>query len=203
MDAQVVQGRRVLIAESNAHRVSERDFQGKVIWECKFAGEPINCLRLPNGNTWVGLRDGCSECTRDGKILYTHAFGGSLNACRRVKNGHVVYLSGSGLIGEIDAQGKAIRSVQLKQEGTWGDVDLLPNGRFLVTNYGANFTREVDDKGKMHWEQTAVAGACGADRLPNGHTLLACPSRSVEIDRAGKVVWETKSAGYVRRSHRR
>jgi hypothetical protein len=25
----------------------------------------------------------------------------------------------------------------------------------------------------------------------------------VEIDRAGKVVWETKSPGYVRRSHRR
>jgi hypothetical protein len=203
MDAQVVQGRRVLIAESSAHRVSERDFQGKVLWECKFTGEPINCARLANGNTWVGLRNGCSECTRDGKIVYTHTFGGSLNACRRLKSGHVVYLSGTGLIGEIDAQGKQLRTVQLKQEGTWGDVDLLPNGRFLVTNYGANFTREVDDKGKVLWEQTTVAGACGADRLPNGHTLLACPSRSVEIDRAGKILWETKSPGYVRRSHRR
>lgn len=203
MDAQIVRGQRVLIAESNGHRVTERDFQGKILWECKFPGEPINCLRLANGNTWVGLRDGCTECNRDGKILYTRNFGGSLNACRRAKNGHVVFLSGSGLIGELDTEGKQLRTLQMKQEGTWGDIDLLPNGRFLVSNYGANFTREVDDKGKVHWEQTAVAGACGADRLPNGHTLLACPSRSVEIDRAGKVVWETKSPGYVRRSHRR
>lgn len=203
MDAQIIAGRRVLIAESSAHRVTERDFTGKVVWEQKFAGEPINCQRLPNGNTWVGLRNGATECTRDGRVLYTREFGGSLNACRRLKNGHVVYLTGTGLIGELNADGKQLRTVQLSNEGTWGDIDLLTNGRFLVSNYGASFTREVDDKGKVLWESKTVPGACGADRLANGHTLLACPSRSVEIDRAGKVVWESKSAGYVRRSHRR
>ena len=33
-----------------------------------------------------------------------------------------------------------------------------------------------------------------AQRLPNGNTVVAChePARVVELDRAGKVVWEKK-----------
>jgi len=44
---------------------------------------------------------------------------------------------------------------------------------------------------------------CGGQRLPNGNTLLACPQRIVEIDRAGKIVWQSTGEGFVRRAHRR
>ena len=43
----------------------------------------------------------------------------------------------------------------------------------------------------------------GVERLPNGHVLLACPQRIVEIDRNGNLVWEAKHSGHVRRAHRR
>jgi hypothetical protein len=202
MDAQVLPGNRVLIAESGAGRVTERDFKGKILWEFKPGGEPINCRRLASGNTWIGLRNGFTEVTRDGKAQPTREIAGTLHAIRRLPNGRVVYLTNTGLIGEVSAAGKPIRTLQLTNEGTWGDVDMLPNGNFLVANYGTSFVREVDPSGKKVWEVTGTA-ACGIERLPNGKLLIACPERAADIDHAGKVLWEFKSVGYVRRSHRR
>jgi hypothetical protein len=43
-----------------------------------------------------------------------------------------------------------------------------------------------------------------ASALPNGHILAACQSmhRVCEMDRAGKVVWEYKTAGNPHRARR-
>ena len=38
MDAQVLPNGNVLIAEADAHRVTERDLKGKVLWEQKIEG---------------------------------------------------------------------------------------------------------------------------------------------------------------------
>jgi outer membrane protein assembly factor BamB len=60
----------------------------------------------------------------------------------------------------------------------------------------------MDLDGKVLWEG-AVPGACGITRLPNGHTLVATNGQVVELNRAGKVIWERKASGYARRVHRR
>lgn len=204
MDAQVLPGGRVLIAEAGSGKVTERDQRGNVLWEHTVGGEPLNCLRLPNGNTWVGTRNGVLEVTRAGKVLYEHKLPGSpyCHGVSRTRQGGAVFITNTGQVIELDAAGKQVRALAIPHEGSWGDVEALPGGRYLVTNYTTHRAFEIDPAGKVVWEQK-IDGACGGRRLPNGHTLLACPQRMVEIDRAGKQVWQSKAEGFVRRAHRR
>jgi hypothetical protein len=56
VDAQIVKvegADRVLIAEYQGGRVSERDFKGEVKWEKNVGGNPIGVQRLANGNTFA------------------------------------------------------------------------------------------------------------------------------------------------------
>ena len=102
----------------------------------------------------------------------------------------------------MDAAGKQVRSLALGKEGSWGDVEALPGGRYLVCNYGSGRVFEIDAAGKVQWEQQ-LPGACGVSRLPNSTTLVACSARAAEIDRTGRVLWERLRDGFVRRAHRR
>src|SRR6202011_3041700 len=71
MEAQVLPGSRVLIAESRGHTVTERDFKGNVLWEKKLGADPTGCQRLPNGNTFVSTYSSVMEFGRDGKEVYS------------------------------------------------------------------------------------------------------------------------------------
>src|SRR5207244_12664859 len=66
LDAQVLGEDRVLIAEQNNNRVTERNFKGEVKWE-KQVPQPINVERLKNGHTFVMRRNGMHEFDREGK----------------------------------------------------------------------------------------------------------------------------------------
>ena len=59
------------------------------------------------------------------------------------------------------------------------------------------------DPGAISLVDGKVPGACGIAKLPNGHVLVGSANLAVELDRAGKRVWELKCPGYVRRIHRR
>lgn len=204
MDAQVLPGNRVLIAEANEKCVRERDLKGAILWEHKVEGEPLNCQRLTNGNTFIGTRDSVLEVTREGKVVFHYKVEGGVyfHGVSRVRNGHYVYITNGGLVVELDGAGKKVAAVQLTHEGSWGEVEVLPGGRYLVSNYGTGRVQEVNMAGKLLWE-CSVPGACGVTRLPGGNTLLACNGKVVEVDRAGKAVWEHVSNGFVRRTHRR
>jgi HEAT repeat protein len=203
LDAQMLPGNRVLVAESAPGRVTERDLQGNVLWEYKVEGEALNCRRLPNGNTFVGTRNAVLEVTRQGQVVARHMVDNAyFHAVTRTHGGHFVYLTSTGTLGELDAAGKQVRSLALGKEGSWGDVEALPGGRYLVCNYGSGRVFEIDAAGKVQWEQQ-LPGACGVSRLPNSTTLVACSARAAEIDRTGRVLWERLSDGFVRRAHRR
>jgi HEAT repeat protein len=68
MAAQVIGPDRVLIAEQNISRVSERDFKGNVKWQ-KQVNQPFACERLKNGNTFIACRNPNQliEVDREGK----------------------------------------------------------------------------------------------------------------------------------------
>src|SRR5262249_23315390 len=54
MDAHLLPGGRVLVAEHNVPRVCEYDLQGRELWQYPVVnGNPIACQRLPNGNTFI------------------------------------------------------------------------------------------------------------------------------------------------------
>jgi outer membrane protein assembly factor BamB len=201
MEAQVLPGGRVLVAESNNHTVSERDLKGNVLWKRTFEGEPTGCQRLPNGNTFVSTYNSVHEVNRDGKEIYSFRLAEGSNAIWRGRNGHVFYAATAEII-EADTTGRKVRSVPLPKGGMYVGIQDLPGNRFMVANSGTGDVLELDAAGKVLWRAN-VAGACGVARLPNGHTLVAAPQHVVELNRDGKKVWEKTTPGYARRVHRR
>jgi hypothetical protein len=200
MEAQVLPGGRILIAESEARSISERDTKGKVLWEKKLDAEPTGVQRLPNGSTFVSAYGKVMEFDRAGNQVYSFTIGGS-NAIRKHANGNVIFATDAEVV-EMDTRGKTVRKVPLPRDGMWVGIRDLPNDRLLVANSTSGRVLEVDRAGKICW-QGQVKGACGIARLPNGNTLVATNQRVVELSREGKTVWEMKSDGYVRRIHRR
>jgi hypothetical protein len=203
MEAQILPGGRVLIAESNNRTVSVRDLKGAVLWSKVLDnGEPTGAQRLPNGNTFVSTYGSAMEFDAAGKKLYDINLGGGSNAIRKARNGNILYASDAGEIVELNTAGNRVRSIPIPKESMWVGVQELPGDRFMVCNSSSGKVLEVDAKGKVLWE-AKVQGACGVCRLPNGHTLVGTANRVVELDRFGRQVWERKTEGYVRRVHRR
>ncbi len=205
MDAQILPGQRVLIAETN--QVTERDFHGNILWRHQVNGDPVNCQRLANGHTFIGTRNDALIVRKDNTVVSKYKITDlPLNGVRRLANGHFVGLTYNGIIEEIDAAGNKVRTVKIPEDNeTWGDVDGLPGGRYLVACYGGGGRLlEVDSTGKKLWE-LKVPGVCGVERLANGRFLCGCQTQVLEVTRTGQVAWKTTTTdqGWVRRIHRR
>ncbi len=209
IDAQVLPSGRILIAEYQGQRVTERDLQGKVLWEKRLPnGNPIVCQRLPNGNTFIATHNQLLEVGRDGKEIYAHNRGQDafVFGAQKLRNGHIVCISNQGTVLELDAlTGKEIKQLrQGNHNGGWCAVEALPGGHFLIALLSSGKVLELDGAGNTTWE-CRVPGACHATRLPNGHTLVASMMnrRVVEVDREGKTVGELATSGRPWRVHRR
>jgi hypothetical protein len=85
-----------------------------------------------------------------------------------------------------------------------GALDVSAGGRVLVVGRAPDRVVEYDGEGRVARE-ARVPGASSATRLPHGHALVACPSdrRVVELDRAGRAVWEYKGIMAPYRARRR
>jgi HEAT repeat protein len=111
MDAQVLPGERVLIAEMNGNRVTERDFKGKVLWEKNFP-MPLSVQRLPNGNTFVAGRNGLVEYDRAGKEVFKHERGDySIFGGVKLRNGEYGMVTQFGTFVRLDARRRACASL--------------------------------------------------------------------------------------------
>lgn len=185
---------RVLLAEHHANRVTERDHEGKIYWEQQTAGNPISCQRQANGNTLIATYKELYEVTRDHRQVLHHTDRRGFRDALRLRNGHILYVNGDGMLVELDATGEhLLRSIDSGNHATGAKyrarVEPLVNGRYLLTLGGSNRVLEIDPAGKIHWEQT-FRTPMAATRLRNGHTLIASFEDRcvVEVDRAGKEV---------------
>jgi outer membrane protein assembly factor BamB len=190
-DAQVLSGDRVLVAEFQAGRVTERNFKGDVLWE-KSAQNPIGCQRLMNGNTFIVCRNQLVEVTKDGKDVFTHNrpdYG--IMGAHKLRNGKIIMLTNNGMAVRMDANGKEEKSFSVGHLMWGGGGDVLPNGHILMPQWNGNKVVEYDQDGKVVWE-ASFQWPSSASRLPNGNTLVASQNSNkiVELNRAGKVVWE-------------
>src|SRR5262249_23126987 len=146
IDAQVLPGGRLLVAEINGHRVTERDRTGKVLWEYKVQ-TPIACQRLPNGNTFVSTNHVASVVTPAGKVVFSYQAenGFFIHSIQRLANGHLACISMGGVVREVDAAGKVVRDIPLNEGGGWSGIEGLPGNRYLAV--GGGKVREVDAAG--------------------------------------------------------
>jgi hypothetical protein len=206
LDARMLSGSRVLIAEYDGRRVTERDLQGRVLWQHPIKGQPVGCLRLPNGNTLVVTNAEIIEVSPAGaQVAVLKSGHGMIGAIDRAADGHLFYLTLEGVMVELDDKGQEVKTYKVDR-ATDGliTVECMPGGRFLVAQSSANQIVEVDRTGKVLWHVT-VSSPNSASRLPNGNTLVVSRSNRtvVEIDRAGKVLWEQRQEGHLFRAHRR
>lgn len=207
VDAVVLPGNRVLIAEYNVNRVTERDFKGKILWQ-KQVRQPVCVQRLANGHTFIASDQGGGfrEVDRTGNDIYTiQNTPKGVRAAYRLLNGPIIYLTGSGECVLVDTTGKRLKSFHTNHAPTdVGIIDLSPNGRILVSQQRNNKVVEYDVEGKKIHEVDAPQVAT-ATALPNGHFLVASyqSKRIYELDRSGKIVWEYKNAGHAYRARRR
>jgi HEAT repeat protein len=194
-DAWVLPGKRVLIVEWNASRVTERDWKGNILW--KKDGLPnhtVYAQRLTNGNTFIGIREGMVlEVDRAGKEVYKiDKIPGMLYAYRSRQGAIVCLTQKECLI--LDTTGKPLRHFAIKHPiVSRGGLDLLPNGHILIASEQAGKVMEYDSQGRLlhEWNVPQVTTATG---LPNGHLLASSPdnNRVVELDRDGRAIWEQK-----------
>jgi hypothetical protein len=207
IDAHLLPGGRVLIAEHNAQLVTERDQKGDIKWQHRVQGNPVACQRLPGGNTFIATYNAVMEVTPAGQVLYQHNpnanIGGVIYDACKLPGGNIVCIGGRGTVMELDTAGKKLHTINVGNNGGWGGVSPLPGGRFLVAMMNPGRVIEIDRSEKIHW-QCDVPNACHAVRLPGGNTLVACMNiqKVVEVNRAGSVVWEKPTTGrpfHVRR----
>jgi hypothetical protein len=199
LDAQVLDARRVLVAEYNARRVSERNHKGDILWQMTVSGSPICARRLPSGNTFVASRSRVYEIDRTGAEVWTldHSFSLIVAACP-LPDGSVAVVSQMGEYKRLDRSGKVLNSFRVgrivRSVGT--QIDVLPNGHVLIPFYAGNSVVEYDAEGKAVWSAQAYRPTC-VQRLRNGHTLIASRMSNllIEVDRRGQEVASQRCEG--------
>ncbi|MCI0465138.1 MAG: PQQ-binding-like beta-propeller repeat protein [Gemmataceae bacterium] len=207
-DVQRLPSGRVLVAESWTRQVTERDRAGKIIWTRKLDDMPTSAQRLRNGNTLISTYNSVLEVTPDDKVVFNYRHSGSSVYCAcKLRNGHVLLIDGSGKVAELDAAGKQVMTFTPEKytggAGYWAAIEPLRDGRYLICLSGQGKVVETDARGKVHWE-CSVPTPCYANRLANGHTLVANVDGRyvVEVDREGKEVWRKATKGRPFRARR-
>jgi HEAT repeat protein len=206
VDAWVVGGNRVVIAEYMGRKISERNLQGSILWSKAVQGQPVNVQRLANGHTFIATMSQILEVDRTGKEVYSFNVGGGVTAAYRARDGRIVCLArnGSRCI-LMDTSGNSLKEFPSNRDGSWtSGIDLLANGHILITQPNRHKVTEYDRNGKLIVEVNAPM-ATTATGLPNGHFLIASSNqrRAYEVDRRGKVVWEHTAGGNIFRARRR
>jgi hypothetical protein len=204
IDAQVLPGKRLLVAELNGNRVTERDHHGKILWQ-HAVSTPIACQRLAGGDTFIATNHRAFVVTPSGKETFSYATEPAffIHSAQRLPNGHVACVSMAGSVREIDTASKVVCSVDLPISGGWSGIEGVAGDRYLVVNNTQGKVLEIDRKGKAVWEYT-TPGACYASRLPNGHTLVVSNASGLqEVDRKGSVLWRREITTSLWRAHRR
>lgn len=207
LDAQYLPGDRVLVAEHNGNRVTERDKTGKIVWEVKVDG-PLVAQRLPNGNTFIAQRTSLLEVDKTGKEVfrYVRPRGEQIMRAQKLRNGDVALITQLGVTRfvRMDAKGNDLKSFGVQVSTSGGRIDVLPNGNVLIPEGNTNRVLEYDSHGRVVWEGHAEQPIM-AMHLPNGHVMVTSMTqhRAVELDRTGKEVWEYKANTRVTRAFRR
>ncbi len=196
VDAQMLPGNRVLIAEGGNQRVSERDLKGTIIWQVQVPGYPTNVQRLPNGNTFVAINGGqMMEYDKTGKMVSNFTVAGGARAAYKAPNGQIVCLTHTSICIRLDATGKEIKRFTLNRTNNYtSGIDITSKGTILVTQ-NDNMVTEYNPDGKVIWQAKTNLNPTTASRLANGHTLVCSyngPS-IIELDQNGRTVWEYRS----------
>lgn len=157
-DAYVLSENRLLVAECNGNRVTERDFKGNILWQKNING-PVNAQRLPNGNTFIATAGNeLLEVDRSGKTTWSMVYTPGLMAGYKCRDGTMVCITDAGQCVRLSAEGKELKSFPGThgQPGCTSGIDVA-NGRILIAQAQRGLAVEMDGDGKVLWQASAQA----------------------------------------------
>ena len=191
--------------------------ENKVVFEWKGTQSEVNTAQaLPNGNimlTEAGAKPRLLEINREGKIVVEVALQCQntnhhmeSRMARKLANGnYLVPQLFDKVVREYTPQGKVVWEFKSPEQpkDAWPFTAIrLANGNTLINLTHGNMVVEVDAAGKIIWQISnadfttpLLNDPCGAQRLPNGNTVIcsyaigANRTKLVEVTPAKKVVW--------------
>lgn len=212
VDAQVISGNRVLVAEYQGGRVTERDLKGEIKWEYACGGNPFAVQRLPNGNTFIAMQSRLVEIDRNKNEVWSYQRPQhDIIRARRLPTGEVALVTNLGnnsnYIRMEPKTQKVNKSFNISPvQMLFGNFDVLPNGHIVVPHYNQHKVVEYDENGKQvgnpimnqQWSNSVV-------RLPNHHNLITSYNlrRVVELDQNNNPVMTYQANGTVFVARRR
>ena len=206
-----------------ADEVKEYDLNENVIFKYSRAKESMElgtAVRLQNGNTMItesGAESRIVEVDSEGKVVKsvplkpeTDNVHMQTRMARKLENGNylVPHLLAFA-VKEYTTKGSVANIFSTdyvdfggREAKTWPFTAIrLENGNTLVTLTNGNRVVELDSKGNIVWmisnsdfDGDPLADPCGAQRLPNGNTVIASYGakdgvKLFEINRNKKIVW--------------
>jgi hypothetical protein len=220
LDVQLLPGeKRVLVAEYDANRVSERNLKGEIVWQktLPIPGQgPLAAQRLPDGNTFITSEGLLLEVNKRGVEVfrYSRPDGATFMRATKLRNGDIAcvtqlhtpqsVITRFVLLRPAGGDFREIKSWDVNVRTLGGRIDVLPDGHVLIPEKDNNRVVEYDADGQGVWAVT-IDQPVAALRLPDGHTVVTLfrENRAVEVDRAGKEVWQFKADTKVTRAFRR
>jgi hypothetical protein len=207
-DVVLLPGERMLVAEHWSSKVTERDAQGRILWEHRTTDKPVVALRLADGGTFIATYHEILEVDRTGTVRYSfRPEQGMLYGATKVGTGRILFINGSGNVCEADRTGKILNTFKPEKyaegAGYWASIEVLGPDRYLLSLSGSNRVVEVDGQGKIFWE-AEVRTPTYAMRLPDGTTLASCVDAKtwVVIDKEGKTTQTVEVGGRPFRARR-
>jgi len=199
-DGYVLKNGNVLICWGDA--VREYDSNKNIVFEYHKSEKTMElgtAVRLRNGNTMItesGSQPRIVEVDNKGKVVIsvpllpeTDNIHMQTRMARKLRNGNylVPHLLAFA-VKEYDPTGNVVNELKTDREELGGrpaenwpfTAIRLKNGHTLVTLTHGNKVVELDSKGAIVWKLTnddldgkPLADPCGAQRLPNGNTVIA------------------------------
>jgi outer membrane protein assembly factor BamB len=197
--------------------VLELTRDSKVVFEYKGTQSEVNTAqKLPNGNimlTEAGATPRILEVDGSGKVVVevplqcqnTNHHMESRMARKLANGNYLVPQLFDKVVREYTPEGKIVWEYKAPddlKEGWPFTAIRLPNGRTLIDLTHSNTTVEVDKDGKVVWQLTnadlpspLLKDPCGAQRLPNGNTVITSYGagdqkvKMLEVTPDKKVVW--------------
>lgn len=212
VDAHVLAGSRVLVAEYQAHKVTERDLKGDVKWEYNCGGNPFSVQRLTNGNTFIAMQARLVEVDRNKNEVWSYQRPvQDIMRAKKLPTGEVVMITnnpnqGNAMYLRMDSRTKEIKksftitAVQM----LFGSMEILPNGNIIVPHYNNQRVVEYNESGAQVGNPIQIAWPNSVVRLPNGNSLVTSYNqRQVYEFNGNQQVWNYQTDGIVFVARRR
>ena len=196
MEARVLPGERVLIAEYTGRRVTERNFKGEILWQKQLTTWPLSAQRLPNGNTFIVARESPCRVDRAGKeeVFSCNRQLNDIMTAGKTRDGQIVCLTSQSTCIRIGADGKELKSFRVLQVASYGN-EVLPNGHVLVAAVYQNKVLEYDADDWQNCQGGNTAAAVVGDATDQRQYVGLHPTISLESRRVGPPGQTGRGAG--------